>query len=242
MPVYVAPYSDSLRQTFLKKSLETAASDAAAGIHLISQTLVDELTAFFPDFNEKVKSVNSALGGRMRETNEAQEAVNLLSVYIRDFWEVLRRRTARMNHSIDVLAYYGLSQDGYNPAVTVREEWLTIAERLVEGEKTALSRGFPPMSNPSVAEVTAMAESARKELSEISGADRVYDAAQKAAAALRPRADELITEVMDELRFALRKQNPSNQRRVMRSYGANYRYLPGEQAEEAEEPTPPQNQ
>ena len=36
-------------------------------------------------------------------------------------------------------------------------------------------------------------------------ADRVYDEAQEAVAALRPRADELIEDVMAELCFNLRK-------------------------------------
>ena len=47
-------------------------------------------------------------------------------------------------------------------------------------------------------------------------------------AALRARADELIAEVMAELRFNLRKKDASTQRRIMRTYGATYSYLLGE--------------
>ena len=59
-------------------------------------------------------------------------------------------------------------------------------------------------------------------------ADRAYDEAQEAVAALRGQADELIAEVMDELRFNLRRKDAPSQRRVMRTYGANFSYLKGE--------------
>jgi galactokinase len=244
MPVYVTPYSDNLRLTFLKKTQETMAQDGAAGHALISKALSDSINTFIADYEVKVTAVSTTLGGRIKETTEAAEAVNTLSIYLRDLWEVLRRRTARLNHSVEVLAYYQLPQDEKNPIITVREEWLTIADKVIEGEKTAVAKGFPPMANPSVAELKTVLDSARKELAEISGVDRTYDLAQQAVAVLRPRADELITDVMEELRFTLRKQSASNQRRVMRSYGATYRFLPSE-AEEAEEiipSQPPQNQ
>jgi len=37
---------------------------------------------------------------------------------------------------------------------------------------------------------------------------------------------------MDELRYFLRKEDAPSQRRIMRSYGATYRYLPGEPVDE----------
>ena len=70
---------------------------------------------------------------------------------------------------------------------------------------------------------------------DIAPADRGYDDAQAAVAALRPQADELIQETIDQLRFSLRKMDGPSQRRVMRSYGAVFRPLPGETPEEGTE-------
>jgi hypothetical protein len=64
--------------------------------------------------------------------------------------------------------------------------------------------------------------------------------AQKAVAALRPRADELIGDVMDDLRYNLRKLDPPTQRRIMRTYGATFVALPGEPADPTPPPTAPE--
>jgi hypothetical protein len=62
--------------------------------------------------------------------------------------------------------------------------------------------------------------------------DREYDQAQEEIAGLRFKADELISDVMAELRFNLRKKDGSSQRRIMRTYGANFHYLKGEPVDE----------
>jgi len=54
---------------------------------------------------------------------------------------------------------------------------------------------------------------------------------------VRPQADTVIREVMDELRFNLRHMDAPSQRRIMRTYGATFKYLPGEPPNE--EPPPP---
>ena len=42
----------------------------------------------------------------------------------------------------------------------------------------------------------------------------------------------MISDVMAELRFNLRKKDGSSQRRIMRTYGANFHYLKGEPVDE----------
>jgi len=69
---------------------------------------------------------------------------------------------------------------------------------------------------------------AQSEADDVAMADRAYDTAQKAVEALRAQADELIAEVMAELRFNLRKRDTPNRRRIIRTYGATYSYLAGE--------------
>ena len=47
-------------------------------------------------------------------------------------------------------------------------------------------------------------------------------------ASARKEADELIGDIMAELRLTLRKMDNPSQRRVQRSYGARFKYLSGE--------------
>ncbi len=45
------------------------------------------------------------------------------------------------------------------------------------------------------------------------------------------QADELIQEVIEQLRFVFRRLDGPSHRRIMRSYGAFFRMLPGEKPE-----------
>jgi len=241
MPFFVAPHSDEARLAFLEKTEATATQDQAAGNSLLSAELLSEIHEFLTVFTDKVKALTETLGARIKETREAQQSIDLLTIYLRDLWEVLKRRVTRLNQPAEILTYYQLPLDGIIPKPASRDEWLKLADLVVAGEATAVAKGYPPMQNPSVDELKVVLATTRKEISEIAPADRTYDAAQQAVAALRPKADELISEIMDELRFKLRRRDASGQRRVMRSYGANFKYLPGEPIEDITTPpeTPP---
>ena len=88
--------------------------------------------------------------------------------------------------------------------------------------------GYPPMANPSAAELAAVLGETRTQAADVPIADQRYIAAQQSIAGMRPQADELIEETVEQLRFALRKLDAATQRRIMRSYGATFIPLPGE--------------
>jgi hypothetical protein len=122
------------------------------------------------------------------------------------------------------------------PKPATQEEWLTLAAQVVKGDEVAVAAGYPATANPSAAEIEAILAAARSESDDVAVADRAYDEAQEEAAALRPQADDLIVEVVAELRFNLRKKDAPSQRRIMRTYGARYRYLAGEPHDAGDEP------
>ena len=65
-------------------------------------------------------------------------------------------------------------------------------------------------------------------MADVSGADAALDDAQAAATAGAPRADELITDLVDYLNFCLRKLDGPGWRRIMRRYGIRFSYRAGE--------------
>ncbi len=58
--------------------------------------------------------------------------------------------------------------------------------------------------------------------------NKTRDDAQQGISDMRGKADELIGDIMAELRLTLRKMDSSSQRRIMRSYGTKFKYLQGE--------------
>jgi hypothetical protein len=88
--------------------------------------------------------------------------------------------------------------------------------------------GYGTSVCPTVAELQVALDSAQKELADVTPAERELNDAQKAVFSLRQQADDLILDIIAELRFHSRKEDAVSQRHLLRTYGASYRYQPGE--------------
>ncbi len=236
MPYYVPPRSDFDRSRFLQRTAASAAADHAAGNFYISSETLTAVTALAAQFDTAVRAISGTKRARSQEALERSEALAELSAYVRDLWAVLRRRVRRLKQPANVLLYYGLPIDGETPHPTAQDAWLPIAADVVSGDAEAVAAGFPPMSNPSAAELQAVLDMALTEAGEADAADRIFDQAQAAVAGLRGEIDQMIDDVMSELRFTLRREDKPSQRRIMRTYGAKYAYLEGEPIDPDDQP------
>ena len=238
MPKYVAPESDEKRLAVLDMISLTAPVDIAAGRGYLTQDALDPLLVFAGKFGVAFKAMTASQGERSRETAEREAALERLKTHVRDFRETLRRRVYRTNQPAGVLNKYNLPLDGAFDEPTTYQDWFMAAQTLINGDAEAVAAGFPAMTNPSAAEVAAALTTAKAETTDVAAAEANLDEAQAAVAALRPEADVLIADVMEQIRFALRKQDAASQRRILRLYGAQFRYLPGETPDEAAVPEP----
>ena len=236
MPTYQAPRSDEARLSLLDTTARVAPADLAATRPTITQATLDAINAFLPTFRGLFQALSGALSGRMKEVREREAARLQLDTYVRDFWEVLKRRAHRLGQPAEVLVYYGLTSDGAIPDLTTFEQLLSHAEKIVQGETDATGAGYPAMANPSIAELNPVLANARTQAADIPTADRKYDDAQSAIAAQRPAADRQIDDIRADLLSSLRRQDPPSQRRIMRSYGLTFITLAGEPAEPEPEP------
>ncbi|MFO7683403.1 MAG: hypothetical protein R6X34_25495 [Chloroflexota bacterium] len=236
MPVLSTPRNDLERVAFLQRSVKTGLSDVAAGHNYLSQPTIDEVDALAQTFDAALSKISTDQSDRSREIRQRNEAVELLATYVRDFWEVTRRRAQRLKQPAEVLTFYGLPLDGTTPKLNSPDEWLATAANVVRGDAEAVAAGYPAMSNPSAAEITAVLATARLEAEEVHTADRTYDVAQAQLAGLRAKADQMIADIVAELRYTLRREDAPSQRRIMRSYGATYTYLQGEPQDPDDQP------
>jgi len=226
------PQSDKARLSLLSDSKETQEQEVARGKSYLSRSTVGAIHTFLPEYESAINDVNTKMGQRSQEVTEKNESMNVLKTYVRDGWEVTKRRITRQNEPANVYTYYHLSINGMVPKPASNTDWLKMAAAVIEGDAKAVTKGFPAMINPSAEELALALEKARKEKSDVAMADRDYDESQAAVEKLRTKADELIQDVLDELRFNLRKLDDSSARRIMRSYGVTYKYLPGEPVDE----------
>ena len=228
MPTLRIPHSDVGRLTFLRTAAQTATQDQANGLIYITPDTLSELNDFLKIFDLAFLHVSAAVGERSREVEEGEAAMAELKLVLDDLWEVLRRRVRRTDEPVGVLRFYGLDTEGQLPDQNTHEEWLELAEQVIEGDAQAVAAGYAAAVCPSAAELQAALDSARKELADVTPAERELDRAQKAVLSLRQQADDLIGDVIEELRFHSRKEDPVSQRHLLRTYGATYRYQPDE--------------
>jgi len=248
MPAYDSPRSDVQRVSFLKRTAAVGKTDeivfttspggatSTSGEVYVSAGTLAAIDAFLPSFTLAFETVTGSQSLRSREVAERVAAIDEVQTYTRDLMEGAKRRIYRLKLPAAVLEFYQMQLDGSVPNPTTQDDWLTLSDRIVAGDAQAVAAGYAAMSNPSAAELAAVITAARQEATEADAADRVYDQAQAAVAALRARADELITDVVEEIRFNTRKKDAASQRRILRTYGAQFRYLPGETPDE--EPVP----
>ena len=237
MPTYTSPGSDSDRLLVLSTIL--AATPAGADLtKLLPGDLRQRVVDFVPIFKPAVEAVDQHTAGRAKEVSEKDLAKNKLKTHVQDFFEVLRRRTARLEHNVSVLVHHGLAQSGENPRLRTEEEMSTAAADIVTGAAAAEAAGFPAMVNPSAAEVAAVLAAYAKESAEVAPADELVRKAQAAVAKLRDEADDLINDVKDEVSHALRKEEAPAVRRVLRQLGYTFTPNAGEAPEPAPAPTP----
>lgn len=228
-------YSDNGRSHVLQTTVKTALSDAGNGEYYVSDETVQEINAILPDWTLKQSGVNQYLSVREKEIREKNEAMGFLEMVVRDVWGVEKRRQKRLGLPAEVLTYYQLPLSGIVPKALKEKDLLATAAKMVKGDEEAVLAGFEAIINPSAAELQEALDVAEKELSEVAPADRNYDKAEEAVSDLRPKADSLINDVVDELKFNLRKRDASSQRRIILTYGVEINYNTGSAPENDDE-------
>ena len=218
MPVISKPTNDESRLNLLNTSTKTAASDASSGTVLLSEATLSTVTALATDLDTQLKTLAGNLGARSSEVAEKNQAVARLEMFIRDLWEVTKRRVHRNNEPASVLTYYQLPLDGTVPVNINESEIIALTKEIIEGDAKAVTAGFPAATNPSA--------------EELGTADKAYHEAQQALQPIRTKVDEAIVDIIAELEFNLRREEASSRRRVMRRYGVTFTYAKGEPQDE----------
>lgn len=235
MPIYQAPTNDESRHASLSRAAKTGLQDMKAGNFYLTEDTRNNIVEFVDQFGEKLKAISDYRSTRSSEYLDSSRAFDYMKTCMKDTWEAGRRKVNRLDLPAQMLTYYELPLDGKSPNPTTYEQWYTLAAKMVEGAEKAEKAGYPPVMEPTREELKEAWEKALKERDELAEADRSYDQAQEGIEKMRARADELISDVMNELRFFLRKMDEPSQRRIMRSYGATFKYLRGEPEDETPE-------
>ncbi|RUT79957.1 hypothetical protein [Ancylomarina longa] len=232
MPNLILPKSDTKRLEVLGKSIETGKKDATQEKHFIPEELLTNAEEIKNRFQASYELVNSKLSARQKEVREKNESIDVLRTFVRDFFEVLKRRTYRMSQPAEVLRFFNITLSGDLPDIRKDADLIKAAENIILGDGEAVKAGYKAMQNPSAAEIQRHLDNAKREIGDVAPADREFNQVQQALTDMRDEVDDMIHEIADYIQFSLRKQEASKQRRFMRTYGFEYRYLKNEPQDE----------
>lgn len=240
MPFYAAPDRPEDKLFILEETLTYCSAEVAASRPSpVREATINEVTSYAPTYRGLVAARASALGDRTREVEESTAARAALEVIVRDYIEVLNRRTLRKKHNVAVLVNHGLNESGDVPALDSWAQLKQVAEALIAGNIQS-SAAYTAMQNPTGPEVQTALTAAQAEHDDVAPADTVVQAAQSALEAALPQVDFWVSEIRyDALDFA-RRENDPGKRRLLRKLGFKFKTLPGEPPEDpADAPTPP---
>jgi len=232
MAQLIMPKSDTKRLEVLERSIETGKKDATQEKHFIPEELLTKAEELKVKFQLSYELENSKLSARQKEVREKNESIDALNIYVRDFFEVLKRRTNRMNQPAEVLRFYDITLSGELPDARREADLIKVAENIIFGETKAQEAGYKAMQNPSASEIQRHLDNAKREIGDVAPADREFNQVQQDLTDMRDEVDDMIHEIADYIQFSLRKQEASKQRRFMRTYGFEYRYLKNEPHDE----------
>lgn len=134
MPRVREPESDQSRLQLLSKAVKTALLDDEKNLHYLPADLPGTIATFLadapapaatPGYQSAVATLTRDRAALSKEVDEAEKADAALETWMRDFWEVLRRRTFRLGHAAAVLNFYDLAHDGETPAIGNRADRYT---------------------------------------------------------------------------------------------------------------------
>lgn len=239
MPYYTPPETPEDKLFVLEETLNYCAAEAVAGrLTPVKDTTLTEVGSFAPGYRSLVAGRTAALGGRTREVEESVTAKAALEEIVRDYIEVLKRRTRRKRHNVAVLVNHGLNEAGDVPVLSNWAALKQVAEALIAGNVQS-SAAYTAMQNPTGPEVQTALTAAQAEHDDVAPADSALQAAQSALEAQATQVDYWISEIRyDALDFARREDEPGK-RRLLRKLGFKFNTLPGETPEDPGDVPPP---
>ena len=221
---YQSPYSDARRLQTLGQIVTVDAQNKLAGHIFVRDEVVLAATAVFAQFEPAMDVLSEKLSTRMQLVADKDAAIQMLEWHVRDAWVGLKRRIRRQGLTPSVIVHYGLAEGAELPVSGSQSELLRYGKEVIGGDDEAFAGGFERLREPNQAEIQAAYTAANALYMSVPAADLAYDLAQKAVADLRPSVDEVLADVVRDMRYnlSIAKMDKESERRIMRGYGFTF--------------------
>lgn len=188
------------------------------------------LVDFLPPYLIEIQERGTALSQQSQAVSAINPQRRKLRLYVSHFIIGLDNAILREELPASDRAYYQLAvSGGAMPKLTTDEDLILWANNIISGEATRVTAGGTALSNPTAAQVQANLTTFQPLYDTLSARKSAYDSEQEDVAALWEEADDILSDIWDEVLFTYRKDEAPSMRRKAREYGVTYRLGTGEQ-------------
>lgn len=145
-----------------------------------------------------------------------------LRITIRHFWDTLRARTERLGHDPHIMILFGLNEGRRPRNVAQAMGWVEIAQEVLNGEAVAITRGFPPMENPSAPEIQALMVQNREAANQTLHLRHRLSQLREEGNHLAKATEDILSRLYRRLQIHLEYHEPAARRRIMTQYGIQF--------------------
>jgi len=212
---------DRRRKIILARICRTGALDTDYGRHLMDAGLKARTQDLDLRFTAVLRTCTNAHALQKDTSAQFNRVLAPLKKVLRLFIQGLKQNGAANELSVAYLALFDLN-GGKAPSPTARQDWVELAEFLVEREQLAVSKGFPAMIQPSVDGLAQLLTPADEACRNENAAALELVSARADLKQIREEINQLINEVAAYLNYKLKYMKPSQRRDIMRRYGFSF--------------------
>ena len=175
-------------------------------------------------FQNLIDEEASISGNHRTEAELMRDLINLLGRSVRDAWAGIRILARRKSLSNAILVAYKMPLQRSRKVKGSGRGWIQMAEDLLAGDTAAVAQGFPPMTNPDAAEVSALLEQTRQRVTAVDESALALKEVQARLRQQRLEVHKVIRILASSLRTSLVGRSASFRRDVMRQFGFLFSY------------------
>lgn len=231
MPYRRLPNTDSARVRAMKRALEIGKETPPFKLAFSQKTLV-RILSFLPQFENAISIQRQTSSNQSNKGHEYQESARKARMYITHFIKVMNMAILRGELPAETRTFYGLAVDDSTvPSLTTENELIGWGKRVIDGEEYRVRKGNTAISNPSIAVVKVRyvqfmdAWNYHKTINK-----RVVECARKTAD-MRKEADEIITNLWNEIEAKYAGLPDEEKRTEAENYGIVYIFRKNELAQ-----------
>jgi hypothetical protein len=227
MPYRRLPNTDTARLKALHTALEKGEQISPVDL-AYPQKLYYSIRSFIPVYEAALQEYSQKKEVLSQHSKQTHELFRKARLFLSHFIQVTFFAIQRGELPGNTLEYFGLESIRTLPPLQNFEELIELGERILEGEKTRISQGKKPVTNPTAAVVKVRYEVFMESYHSYLVHQKSKALAQEKIQVLRKEADRLIAGLWDHIELAYEDLPDNMRRQKAADYGVTYVYRKNE--------------